>query len=155
MSYIESSLSIDEKIVALFNLNKYTMIAPYLLFALSFAILLLGKISPGGISPLVYFGVSVITFITGLVMFFQIKSLEYGATNKRIIAKRGIIARRTDEILNKAVETVEVAQPILGRILGYGDIIVTGRGNSTIIFKGIDEPLNVKKFIEEAVFSDQ
>jgi len=46
------------------------------------------------------------------------------------------------------VETVEIKQGILGRILGYGDVVVTGTGISNVVFSRVASPLKVKKAID-------
>jgi len=152
MSYIKSSLGSNEQIRYLFQLNKYTLMTPLLIIGFAIAILGFGIFFGGGIPWEVYIGVSSIIFLSGLIMYFRLKSIEYGVTDNRVIAKTGIIARNTEEILNKAVETIEVKQDIMGRIFGYGDVIVTGRGNAIVQFSGIDEPLKVKREIEECVY---
>jgi len=155
MSYIQQALGRDEEILHLFNLNKYTLAIPYFLFTIAFGVLILGAISPGDISPLIYLGVAVITFIAGIVNVFQLKSLEYGVTTVKIIFKKGIIARDSDEIHNVAVETIELDQGIFGRLFGFGNVIIRGRGNSTITMENLDEPLKVKIALEEAVFNNR
>ena len=47
-------------------------------------------------------------------------------------------------------ETVEVKQGILGRMLGYGTVIVivTGTGSSYVAFKTVADPLKVKRHID-------
>jgi len=154
MSYLKNSLTNGEELKNIFYLNKYAVFAPYFLIALSFGILILGVVAPGDIPWQFYLAIAFITFFSGLVSYFKIKSLEYGVTSHRVISKRGIIARNSEEILNKAVETVEISQPMLGRILDYGDVYITGRGNSVVLFKGVEEPLKVKQAVEEAVFGD-
>jgi uncharacterized membrane protein YdbT with pleckstrin-like domain len=74
--------------------------------------------------------------------------LEQGVTNKRVILKRGIISRKTEEVKLTSIETVEINQGIFGRIFGFGTVKVTGRGISDLIFKGIDNPMSVKREIE-------
>ena len=37
---------------------------------------------------------------------------------------------------------------VFGRIFGFGNIHVTGRGASDIVFKAIDDPIAVKREIE-------
>ena len=49
------------------------------------------------------------------------------------------------------VETVEVEQSILGRILGYGNVKLTGTGSSFVIFKFVEDPLEVRKIITETL----
>jgi uncharacterized membrane protein YdbT with pleckstrin-like domain len=48
-----------------------------------------------------------------------------------------------------SVETVEIRQSIWGRILGYATIMVTGRGVSDLELKWMQQPLEVKRAIED------
>jgi hypothetical protein len=47
-----------------------------------------------------------------------------------------------------SIETVEIIQGVMGRMFGYGTIKVTGRGISDLIFRNIDDPMDVKRKIE-------
>ena len=47
---------------------------------------------------------------------------EFAITNKRVIIKTGLISRKTFEMNHTKIESVNVDQGILGRILGYGTI---------------------------------
>jgi uncharacterized membrane protein YdbT with pleckstrin-like domain len=69
-------------------------------------------------------------------------------TNKRVILKTGIISRKTEEMKLTSIETVELDQGLWGRIFGFGTLKVTGRGISDLVFKGIDDPMAVKRQIE-------
>ena len=46
------------------------------------------------------------------------------------------------------IETVEVRQGIFGRIFGFGSVLVTGTGNSSVVLKGVSNPISVKKEID-------
>jgi uncharacterized membrane protein YdbT with pleckstrin-like domain len=124
--YIPKSLSDGEEIKEIFHQHWAIYIGPVLISVLTLGILL----------PIT------------LYMIFSIKFREYGVTNKRIIKKVGIISRNTDEIKNEAVETINIKQGVMARIFGMGDVVITGRGISDIIFKGIDDPMKVKKSLE-------
>jgi uncharacterized membrane protein YdbT with pleckstrin-like domain len=65
-----------------------------------------------------------------------------------VILKKGIISRMTEEMKLKSIETVEIDQGVFGRILGFGTVKITGRGLSDFVFKGIDDPMAVKRTIE-------
>ncbi len=52
-----------------------------------------------------------------------------------------------------SIETVEIIQGVIDRIFGFGTIKVTGRGISDLIFKNIDNPMDVKKKIESVEFA--
>ena len=78
----------------------------------------------------------------------KLKCIEQAVTNRRVIFKRGIISRHTEEMLLNSVETVEMRQSVWGRILGYATIMLTGRGDSDLQLKWMQEPLEVKQAIE-------
>ena len=73
---------------------------------------------------------------------------DYAITNKRVIAKSGLIKRDVMEIRLGKVESVDVKQSILGRIFGYGDVVLTGTG-SPLVLNFIGKPRSVKNEIDE------
>lgn len=129
MSYIEESLSSGEKIEGLFRFHWFAWV-PMCLW------LLLG---------LVTFG---LTWLIAIYEFLRLRFTEQGVTNKRVILKKGIISRATEEMKVASIETVEISQGVWGRIFGFGTIKVTGRGISDVVFKGLDDPMAVKRQIE-------
>ena len=72
---------------------------------------------------------------------------ELAVTDKRIIFKRGFIRRRTIEMNMDKVESVDVDQSVLGRILDYGDITVRGTGTGIEPLKGIDSPIDFRNHV--------
>lgn len=72
-------------------------------------------------------------------------STELAVTNKRVIAKVGLIRRDTLELQLSKVESYQVDQTILGRILGYGTITISGTGSASLLLKNIDDPLMFRK----------
>ena len=129
MAYIQESLSKNEEINEIYKLHWFAKV-PMVFWIV--------------ISPLTVF----LTLILAAYEWLKIKNLEQGTTNKRVISKSGIISRKTEEMKIDAIETVEIDQGILGRIFGYGTVKITGRGNSDLLFKKIDNPMHVKKSIE-------
>lgn len=129
MSYIQDSLSAGEKVEALFKLHWFAWL-PMVIW------ILLG---------LVTFG---LTWLIALYEFLRLKFTEQGVTNKRVILKRGIVGRQTDEMKVTSIETVEINQGVWGRICGFGTVKVTGRGISDVVFERIADPMAVKRQIE-------
>jgi uncharacterized membrane protein YdbT with pleckstrin-like domain len=74
---------------------------------------------------------------------------EFAITNKRIIMKVGLISRRTLEMNLTKIESVNVNQSILGRMLGYGTIVVIGTGGTKEPFAGISDPMAFRKKFQE------
>ena len=77
-----------------------------------------------------------VTIPIAVYEWLRLRTIEHGVTNKRVIYKRG------------SIETVEIDQGIWGRILGFGDIHVTGKGISEVVFRRMDDPMEVKRRIE-------
>jgi uncharacterized membrane protein YdbT with pleckstrin-like domain len=129
MPYIEDSLSAGEQIVGFFRLHWISRrwIALWIVLAI----------------PTVG-----ITLIVALFEFLRLRSIEQGVTNKRVIYKKGIISRKSEEMKLNSIETVDIDQGIAGRIFGFGDVTVTGRGLSNVVFKSVDDPMAVKRKIE-------
>jgi uncharacterized membrane protein YdbT with pleckstrin-like domain len=74
---------------------------------------------------------------------------EYAITNKRIIIKVGLISRRTLEMNLSKIESVNVNQSILARLLGYGSIVVIGTGGTRETFHDIADPLVFRRKFQE------
>lgn len=129
MPYIEESLSAGEQIIGFFRLHWVSR--SWMVLWIVLAIPTLG-----------------ITLILALYEFLRLRSIEQGVTNKRVIYKKGIISRNSEEMKLNSIETVEIHQGILGRIFGFGDVTVTGRGLSNVVFTTIDDPMAVKRKIE-------
>jgi uncharacterized membrane protein YdbT with pleckstrin-like domain len=89
-----------------------------------------------------------ITLLLALWEWLKLRSIEHGVTNKRVTLKAGIFSRHSEEMKLSSIETVEIRQGIIGRIFGFGTLNVTGRGISDLVFKNIDDPLDVKRKIE-------
>jgi uncharacterized membrane protein YdbT with pleckstrin-like domain len=98
--------------------------------------------------PVALWALLVITLPVALYVYLQLRFTEQGVTNKRVILKRGVIGRQTEEMKVTSIETVEIDQGVLGRIFGYGTVKVTGRGISDVVFRGVDDPMAVKRQIE-------
>lgn len=121
MSYINKTLIKDERIVSLFSIHKFHFILPV---CMSFVII-------------------------GIPLLIKYMFTEYGLTNNRVVTKTGFISRSTEEMKLSKIETVEVKQSILGRILGYGNVIVSGTGSSHVVISRVANPLDVKKAIDK------
>jgi uncharacterized membrane protein YdbT with pleckstrin-like domain len=141
MSYVDNSLIPDEQVVFRARLNRIIFFPPLVLLAIS--IWLFAYSVPLGAEV-----VLAVTILWGLVKYVDYASSEFAVTNKRVIIKVGVLRRRTLEMLNTKVEAVAVNQGILGRIFGYGDIVVTGTGGTNEPFNGIASPLEFRRAVQ-------
>lgn len=74
---------------------------------------------------------------------------EFVITNRRVIVKKGFIARDTFEMNLSKIESVNVDQSVMGRILNYGSITIIGSGGTRESFHKISRPMAFRKAFQE------
>lgn len=180
MLYIEQSLSDDEKLIHIARFHwMYDVIAVFNL--LFFILLSLAVIGIAIVAEPMLFGgakeqniglleqiknlhpgvliVSAFVFLMGLLKFAQLMIIkattEIGVTTNRLSYKRGLVARYVGEINVDRIEGVNVLQGILGRMFGYGRVIVRGTGVGDILLPPIEQPIRFRKAIEVARQKDK
>ena len=79
--------------------------------------------------------------------WFHRWTTETDVTNLRVVHKTGFIQRRTFEMSLDKVESVDVNQSILGRILNYGDVTIQGVGEGKETISTIASPLAFRNYI--------
>ena len=79
--------------------------------------------------------------------WFHRWTTETDVTNMRVVHKTGFIKRRTFEMSLDKVESVDVNQSILGRIMNYGDVTILGVGEGRETIKTIGAPLDFRNHI--------
>ncbi len=134
MGYVEDTISDDEKIV---YVVKFHWIYTFIAFLY-----------------LIFLGLFIIGVFIFLKMMINKWTTERALTNTRYIQKIGWIARNTEEIGINKIEEVDLKQSILGRILGYGSISISGTGSGHILLKSIDAPLLFQKNLNDLRFNN-
>lgn len=79
--------------------------------------------------------------------WFHRLTTETDVTNRRVVHKTGFIRRRTFEMALDKVESVDVNQTIMGRLLNYGDVTILGVGEGRETISTIAEPLAFRNAI--------
>ena len=161
MSYVEKHLIPGESVQYETRLHWIVMLGhatiAFFLGLLAIAIPILwaslkkkGSPVPGAIYlvALTFFVVGGALFLTGLL---RRKATEMAVTSKRVIVKTGIAERRTVEILLSRIESVAVDEPALGRLLGYGTVIVRGTGGTPETFEKIYHPLEFREQVQRQI----
>ena len=154
MSYASSVLQPDEAIKAVGKLHWVVFVRGLLLATIGLALLLYGYRTQREARQDV---ASVLVIVGGLVLAVGLASLvhawfirwitELAVTNHRVIYKRGFLRRYTVEMNMDKVETVDVIQPIMGRLLGFGTIRVRGTGQSIESLRRIAGPIRLRNAI--------
>lgn len=82
-----------------------------------------------------------------LVAWIKQVTTEIAVTNRRVIYKTGLISRRTVEMNMDKVESVDVKQNVVGRILDYGTVLIRGTGAGLEPLSEIASPLALRNAI--------
>src|ERR1035438_10393639 len=77
-------------------------------------------------------------FLVLVATFIKRQSSDFAVTNKRVMMKVGVFSTRSVELLLSKIEAIAVNQSFVGRIFGYGDIVVTGSGGPREEFSLLD-----------------
>ncbi len=154
-SYIESTRMPNEDIRYEAHLSVWSL-APNFITGAAF---LAGSVYAYGftsnvvnnaVSGYVTTALAIIGFIligSALITFY---TTEIAVTDMRVIAKVGLIRRKTMEMLLEKVESLQVDQSVLGRLLDYGTITISAAGEENTRISSIAEPTEVKKSYYES-----
>jgi uncharacterized membrane protein YdbT with pleckstrin-like domain len=149
VGYTEQSLITGERILYRTGLHWIVLLVPGLcggfFVLLGTFILIGGDGGSTGVGLLIGgFGVLVIA----LAVMVR-NATEMAVTSKRVIVKVGLLRKKTLELFLSRVESVGVEQGLLGRMLGYGSIVVRGTGGTAEPFKKVRSPLEFRRQVQQ------
>ena len=98
--------------------------------------------------PFLVFGL--IPLLAFIQPWLVARSTELAISNQRVMVKTGAVTQSTSELSIDRVESVEVEQGFMGRMLGYGTVLVRGTGGGCTPAPGIVNPLEFKKIVQES-----
>jgi len=101
-----------------------------------------------GILLLPVFGIGLILLLR---VWLTYRTTELAITDKRIIAKRGILHHSSMELRLDKIESIQVDQPLLGRLLNYGAVTLAGTGGDKTPIESISDPVEFQKQFTTAV----
>jgi uncharacterized membrane protein YdbT with pleckstrin-like domain len=112
--------------------------------------------SPTEIEVIVVAGVfllvaAMVTFAYGIL---KRNATEMAVTNKRVLIKTGMASRRTLDLMLSRVESIGVEETVLGRMLGFGSVIVRGTGGTPESFVMISHPQEFRRNVQGQIGAD-
>ena len=125
-SYVEDVLINDERVMYRARISKWSL-WPFILF---------------GTLALPVYGAGLLFWLWAWIVY---ATTELAITNKRVIAKTGLIERRTIEMFLEKIESIQVDQTVLGRLFNFGSVIISGTGVHSAPFKNISDPLALRR----------
>ena len=146
MSYIDHNLLGGEHVVFRTRLHWLLFMGPVLLTV--FVLLPAAWLLAGGSwSNFAWIPLAVGLLIL-LAAFIKRQSSDFAVTNKRVLMKVGVFRTRSIELLLSKIEAISVDQSVMGRIFGYGEIVVTGSGGTKEPFSHIQSPLAFRRAVQ-------
>jgi uncharacterized membrane protein YdbT with pleckstrin-like domain len=125
-SYIDDVLINDERVMYRARISKWSL----------WPLILLGALL------LIVYGIGLLFWLWAWIVY---STTELAITNKRVIAKTGLIQRRTIEMFLEKIESIQVDQSVLGRLFNFGSVVISGTGVHSAPFKNISDPLALRK----------
>jgi uncharacterized membrane protein YdbT with pleckstrin-like domain len=152
MDYIDRNLVEGETVLFRTRLHWIVLLKP--IFA---AVILL--FVPGGLllwfkgremtwEAVGLFALGVIVIAIGTV---KRNATEMAVTDKRVIIKQGIASRKSLELVLAKVESIVVNESMMGRMLGYGTIVLRGTGGTYETFFEIAHPSEFRNQVQKQV----
>jgi uncharacterized membrane protein YdbT with pleckstrin-like domain len=148
MSYVSRTLGSKEKVLFLTGYHWLYWLGVALI-TLPFVVLALGTLPYGGFDFL-YLALAILPFLYGFYYFIHGIALEVAVTTDRFVKKTGLISITSEEVSLDKIEEVNVAESILGRIFGYGNVDVHGTGAGAIHVKMVTDPVRLRREIQTA-----
>lgn len=139
-SYVDSNLNPGEHVVYRGTVHWIVFLPPVVMVC--FGVPLIGVYEQIGLV------LTVAGLLAGAAAWIRQTTSEFAVTNRRVIVKTGLLARRTIEINISRVESVGVDQDIFGRIFNYGAITVIGTGGTKEPFTLIENPQAFRRMVQ-------
>jgi uncharacterized membrane protein YdbT with pleckstrin-like domain len=150
MSYVQRVLQPGEVVRHVAGLHWIAYVPGVLLLVLA-GIVLIVVPDHQWFVQLVRVGIAGLCAVIGLVLlgraWFDWWTTEIAVTDRRVIYKTGFIQRNTTEMHMDKVESVEVKQSVLGRILDYGHVEIRGVGTGFEPLRNIAAPIELRNHI--------
>lgn len=163
-SYVKRAMQRDERV-------RYAAQLHWIIYRMAAAILLLGALIGHFGSSIAYylFGESDWTvYLQGYVKYMALAIVAAGAleaifcyirqistelviTNQRVIAKHGWIATTSYELMMTKVEGATIDQSVMGRLLGYGTLMVKGTGGGISPIDHVADPYKFHSELMDAL----
>jgi uncharacterized membrane protein YdbT with pleckstrin-like domain len=152
VAYLDKILQPGETVVAMGRLH-WVLYLGALLMAVAALIIaaVAGAAMPRGGAQYAALGLAgllmVIAFFQFVSQWLVVITTEYAVTTRRVIVKRGFFSLHTVEMSLDKIESVDVDQSVLGRMLGYGAVTIHGIGARWDPLPNLADPLSFRQAI--------
>jgi uncharacterized membrane protein YdbT with pleckstrin-like domain len=150
MTYSEQSLGQNEKLIYEAHFHSLYFVAAWVSAAFCMALAIVALVYATGIAMVGLLCIGAAGLAVVAYQMIPIWTTEIAVTSNRVVIKRGWMTRSTTELQLKNIEQVNFHQGLLGRIFGFGKIVIHGTGVDDMILPNIARPTDLVKAIENA-----
>ncbi len=151
MGYVERHLLAGERVVYKTRLHWVLFVKPALVVLVGVILMvLLRQVQDPRWLWIFGAAVALIGLVWAFVHYVEVMTSEFAVTTSRLILKVGLISRYTTELLLAKVESIGVQQGLIGRLLNYGDLTVTGTGGAREVFRRVRDPIGFRNHVQQA-----
>ncbi|HSS70604.1 MAG TPA: PH domain-containing protein [Casimicrobiaceae bacterium] len=146
MSYVSRNLLAGEKVVYRTRLFWLLLAWPVVfLIVVAVAVVWLATTDQWNDLAWIPLGVAVLILLGAII---KRQSSDFAVTNKRVLMKVGVFSTRSTELFLNKIEAIAVHQSLAGRMLHYGDIVITGSGGTHEEFHDMQSPLTFRRAVQ-------
>ncbi|TYL40541.1 hypothetical protein CV102_02945 [Natronococcus pandeyae] len=85
-----------------------------------------------------------------LWQYARIAKTVFVITDRRLATRRGVLGVTVNSVALDRIQNTTVTQGSLGRLIGYGTVVIETAGGSDLAFWNVDEPLAVRAELESS-----
>ena len=93
------------------------------------------------------YALALVAVVLLIQQLFQWWVIEIAVTDRRVIYKKGLIRRETNEMNMDKVESVKIDQSIFGRMFDFGNVTILGTGEGFNTLRTIASPIELRNSI--------
>jgi uncharacterized membrane protein YdbT with pleckstrin-like domain len=150
MSYIHRVLQPDERVLYMTCLHRRSYVPAIFLLVVAIGSAAVGTAASAN-DRLGLLATAAVILIMAAVTWIPAatrrSASQFIVTDRGVIVKRGLLGRRTVEMNRTKVESVDVDQSLMGRIMDYGTIVVRGTGGGLEPIRNIERPMRFRSYL--------
>ena len=93
------------------------------------------------------YALALVAVVLLIQRWIRCRVTEIAVTDRRVIYKKGLIRRRTNEMNMDKVESVKIDQSIFGRMFDFGNVTILGTGEGFNTLRTIASPIELRNSI--------
>ncbi len=153
MSYVDDHLLPGERVVYRAYLHWAAFGWSIVLAVLAIAALVVTRLldADPNVQLWVPVALGALALFSAIGPYIKRASSEFAVTDKRVIAKVGVVQRDSLETMLSKIEAIGVDQTLMGRLFGYGAITIVGTGGTKEAFDRIAAPLEFRRQVQTQI----